>query len=34
MNLALVYYRIESDRIIALAVQHGKQRPQSWRSRT
>src|SRR5437870_1552004 len=30
----VVYYRIEADRIMVVAVQHGGRRPRAWRART
>jgi plasmid stabilization system protein ParE len=29
----VVYYRVDSDRIIVIAVQHGKRNPRHWRGR-
>lgn len=29
-----VYYRIEQEEIFVLAVQHGRRKPEGWRSRT
>lgn len=29
-----VYYRLEPDRIVVIAVHHGRRNPEDWRSRT